>query len=162
MNFEEVSIMRNLGVIGALTENDKINTKTDIFSVHNPTHMRAIHRTFYGENRQHNIQHVCALVKTAKQIISTQFSEHNLHFQSMSISKEIAFRSSIQGCVRMWSALQSALKGLKALTITYKDDAATVTQLEIILNDIDDFLIITKEIVKAQRHDHSLQLVGPE
>tara|TARA_B100000482_G_scaffold189441_1_gene170894 strand:- start:7 stop:483 length:477 start_codon:yes stop_codon:yes gene_type:complete len=150
MDPENEKTLRNLGVISALTQNDKINTKDDFFTVCNPTSLRGITRYLYGETRDHNIQRIQNCVREAKNYISSTLHEIYVFDESdRSLMKQFKTSTQQQLCFRMINALKEAEVGLKALQITYKDDPTCLTQLDMLINEIIDFLSTTRQIAKC-------------
>ena len=150
MDHDNEKTLRNLGVISALTQNDKINTKDDYFTVYNPTSLRGITRFFYGEARDHNIQRIQTCVRDAKNYISSTLHEiHIIDDSESSLMKQFKTSTQQQNCFRMINALKDADNGLKALQITYKDDPTCLAQLDMLNNEILDFLSTTRQIAKS-------------
>jgi len=150
MDQENEKTLRNLGVISALTQNDKINTKDDFFTVYTPTSLRGLTRFFYGEAREHNIQRIQSCVRDAKQYISSTLHEIHIFDESeSSLMKKFKTSTQEQLCFRMISALKDSENGLKALQITYKDDPTCLAQLDMLVNEILDFLSTTRQIAQS-------------
>jgi hypothetical protein len=151
MNPENEKTLRNLGVLHALTQNDKLNTKDEIFIIYVPTTLRGITRFWYGETREHNIQKIQSCIRDAKLYISSTLNELNLIEKNSdgSVIKQLAVNTQSQLCLRMLSALKESETGLQSLQITYKDDATFTAQLDILLNEIHDFLTATSHIAQS-------------
>lgn len=150
LNSENEKTLRNLGVLSALTQNDKINTKEDIFSIYVPTSLRGLTRMLYGESRDHNISRIQNCARDAKQYISSILNEIDSSEEvDSSVMKRINNSTQTKMCNRMMNSLKDSVAGLSALQITYKDDASCVTQLEILINEINDFLQTTHHIAKT-------------
>tara|TARA_B100000945_G_C20414020_1_gene614182 strand:- start:710 stop:1261 length:552 start_codon:yes stop_codon:yes gene_type:complete len=140
-------ILRNLGVISALTQNDKINTKDELFSVYVPTTFRGLHRSYYGEGRELNIMKIQNCIRDAKNFISNTLSEikNGNGREEVSFMHRMNLASQNQLCTRMMDSLKNCQDGLSALQVTYKDDASICTQLVIMINEISDFLLTVKQ-----------------
>lgn len=149
MNPENERTLQNLGVIGAINMNDKVNTKDDAFTIYVPTTLRGITRYFYGESRIDNIKRMQSCIRDAKQYISSSLSEINTNNEVESLLKKINTSTHTRQCGRMMDALEESQKGLLSLKITYKDDATSSTQLDILINDINDFLMTARQVAKS-------------
>jgi hypothetical protein len=151
MNPENEKTLRNLGVLCALTQNDKMNTKEEIFIIYVPTALRGLARFWYGETREHNLQKIQACIRDAKQYISSTLNELNLIEKNNdgSVIKQISIKTQSQLCHRMLNALKESESGLRSLQITYKDDATFTAQLDILLHEIQDFLTTTDHVAKS-------------
>ena len=66
MQIETERTLRNLTVIGALHQNDKLITCNEVFAVHEPTSFRALYRWSYGENREGNLTRLQTVVRGAE------------------------------------------------------------------------------------------------
>tara|TARA_B110000008_G_C16939610_1_gene551906 strand:- start:933 stop:1424 length:492 start_codon:yes stop_codon:yes gene_type:complete len=146
MNQDNEKTLRNLAVIAALTQNDKINTKDDAFTIYVPTHLRGMTRMIYGETREHNIFRIQTCIREAKQYIQSRISEISNTSNDDTISKKFSMSIQTKQCTRMLHALKQSETGLKSLQITYKDDASYTAQLQILLDEISDFLTTTQNI----------------
>lgn len=150
MDPENEQTLRNLGILAAVSQNDKLNTKDDTFTIYVPTTWRAMTRFIYGEGREHNIMKIQACIRNAKKYIETNLNEiHNLEDSNPSFVKTITVSTQTQLCNRMIESLQGSLNGLMALMSTYKDDATATTKLTMMINEIQDFLNVTQRVTKA-------------
>lgn len=150
MNLESEKTLRNLGVISALTHNDKLNTKDEEFTVYVPTTLRGVTRFVYREGREQNIQRIQGCVRDAKQYISNAMHEiHNTHDSESSVMRQLSMSTQLQVCNRMIGALRDSIQGLQSLHVTYKDDPTSVSKLVILEHEIDDFLSTARHIASS-------------
>ena len=150
MNQEHERTLRNLGVIAALTQNDKINTKEDIFVIYVPTVLRGVTRFAYGESRDQNITRILSCIRDSKAYISSSISELSIiEDGDLTVLKRMTKETQHQHCSRMLTALEKSQCGLRALQITYKEDASCITQLNILLHEIEDFIATTRQVAQS-------------
>ena len=138
MDSEEERCYANIRVVAQLTQNDKICTKSDsLFSIHVPTTWRAVSRMYYGERRSQNIQHVRQAVYTG-----ITFAHKSLEEVQVLAQTPNRLRTNIVALkhLRMVEGLSAAKDGISNLLHTYRDDAATNSQISLILTEIEDFL----------------------
>lgn len=147
--------LRNLGVLSALSHNDKINTKDDYFTIYYPTTMRGFARCiYYGEGREHNIFKIGQCIRDAKAYITTCMNEIVTE-QTDDINPETNFmrklslNSKTQTCLRMITSLEKSITGITSLKITYKDDASCTSKLECLIHEVEDFLATTRSVVDS-------------
>ena len=142
--------LRNLGVVAALSQNDKINTQEDYFTIYSPTALRGFARLiYYREGREHNIVKISNCVRDAKAFITTCMNEiytENEDNTEVHFMRRLALNSKNQICNRMVSSLDKSQEGIKALKVTYKDDASCTSKLDCLLNEIQDFLTTTRSV----------------
>ena len=148
MQFETEKTLRNLSVLGALMQNDKINTEGEIFSIYVPTISRGLVRKFYGENRETNVTHIQEAVRHAKTFVSQTLSTQRPLADSF--NSKMFCNTQIQHSTRMIEAMNKAIKGLTHLIQTYRDDASISAKLDIICNEIQDFVNNIESIQEGQ------------
>jgi hypothetical protein len=138
----------NLHVLGALSQNDKLMTNEDFFDIYAPTTWRAVLRTWYGERRAQNVARIKHAVRAGITFASKSLEDTNALLDALSDAAKPpvggdAMRLRIAtGEVqhhRMLEALKRARGGLGNLLQTYRDDAALVSQLSLIIAEIEDF-----------------------
>jgi hypothetical protein len=138
----------NLHVLGALSQNDKLMTNEDAFDIYAPTTWRAMLRTWYGERRAQNVARVKHAVRAGVTFASKSLEDTNALLDALPDAAKPtvggdAMRLRIAtGAVqhhRMVDALKRARGGLGNLLQTYRDDAALVSQLELVIAEIEDF-----------------------
>ena len=138
-------VLLNLSVIGRMTENDKLNTSSPQFAIHQPTTLRSVYRYWYGESRDLCIQNVSACIHSAKKHI-----EFLMDDEPITICDDTSFSAVMQVVGRnnnlnhMMVALEESLNGLEKMEISYRGDAGTVAKLNILQWDAKNFLHATK------------------
>jgi hypothetical protein len=110
--------LANLIVIGTLSDNDKLRTASDLFYIYQPTTLRAIFRSMYGENRASDLSRI-------KEVVTSGL--------------ELAARYQGRAKMRMCQGLWMARAGLMRLRQTYQHDATTVAQIQMLIANVDDF-----------------------
>lgn len=137
----EIEIMlRNTNVVASVMPNDKLNTECPLFSVYVPTSTRGIWRLWCGEQREGNISKVQCCVRQA-----TAFIQSTMQTQvvSSTFNGRIKAAIDIQQCRRVMESLKGAIVGLDNLKQTYRDDVSIVAKINMIQNEIVDFLHAT-------------------
>jgi len=139
-------VLLNLSVIGRMTENDKLNTSSPQFVIHQPTTLRSVYRYWYGESRDLCIQNVSACIHSAKKHIEFLMDDE----PRVTICDDTPFSAVMQVVVRnnnlnhMMIALEESLNGLEKMEISYRGDAGTVAKLNLLQLDAKNFLHATK------------------
>lgn len=161
--------LNNLRILSALSHNDKLNTLQDQFDIYSPTSMRGLLRFWYGENRAQNVQRVRQTVRAGIAFASRSLEDANAMDEAATSSSspptyreaEVAERSAPSTALvsapapmdvmrlridtvalhhfRMLSALGGAASGLSNLLQTYRDDAASASQISLLIEEIGDF-----------------------
>lgn len=147
-------ILTNLYVLATLTHNDKLMTNGDIFCVYTPTTLRALFRGWYGEGRVHNLQRVrecvrggvrhaislyeeARLAQDACEKASSEMARPDVREEVLRFRVDTLWRQH----VRMCEALDGARVGISHLHQTYRDDAALVSHVLLIMRELDDFAV---------------------
>ena len=141
MQTETEKALKNLSILASLSQNDKLNTNEDIYTIYIPTSVRGMVRFWYSEKRSSNIVKIHETVRTAtkfvRQII-TECENENFNYQ-----KELK----LQQCKRMVQSIIKSTKGLENLKQTYRDDHAITVNIQLIIDEIEDFItLINKNI----------------
>lgn len=164
MNSDAERTLNNLHVLAALSHNDKLMTNDDLFDIYTPTSMRGIVRMWYGENRGQNVQRVRSAIRMAIGFATTSFDEVNAMLRSEGLEHDgmrLRVDTTAIQYFRMIHALTEARAGLHNLQQTYRDDAASVSQIGILMTEIDDFVNVMKNHSRSldqrcQQVTHSL------
>ena len=132
-------ILQNLHVLSTVSHNDKLMTNDYYFNVYQPTTLRGAFRMFYRENREQNVSHIRSLVQTAIRAATHAREEANeLAGRNMKIRAAFSALKS----QRLLEALTASCSGLENLMTTYRDDAALMSQMRIIVQEIRDYCAI--------------------
>jgi len=151
MQSETERALRNLTILGSISHNDKVNTNDETFSIYVPTALRGLWRTWYSEKRCSNSQKIQDTVRAGISFVQ------NTSQELMTETIESYSKANKQKqCVRIFHSLEKSKFGLNNLQQTYRDDTAMHTQIQIIMNEIDDFV----SIVSLQPHMHFLLLTS--
>lgn len=140
MQSETERALRNLTILGSISHNDKINTNDETFSIYVPTALRGLVRTWYAEKRCSNCQKIQDTVRAGIAFVQTT-SQELLVETCETYSKA----NKQKQCVRIFHSLEKSKLGLNNLQQTYRDDTTMHTQLQIIMDEIDDFVSIVSQ-----------------
>lgn len=158
MQSEAERTLNNLRVLAALSHNDKLMTNDDAFDIHVPTTLRALIRTWYGERRGQNVQRIRQTLRAAMQFASKTLEESNSMLRTHT-NDDAAMKCRLDTMVlqhfRMVDALTKAKQGLLNLIQTYREDAALSSQIELLTEEVDDFMRV------VQPHTKRLLLTTP-
>ncbi len=143
--------LRNLGVMAAVKQNDKLITEAEFFTIYTPTTFRAMWRMFYyKENREQNIMRVTECMRNARVFITSVLSEYGNSNEEQRTNDTIAIRlhraTQVQTCARMAQALSESLSGLDNLCETYVDDAAIMVKIRQLKQENIDFIESTRKV----------------
>lgn len=127
----DADLARQLKVIAQIKENDKISVDNGTIRIDPPTHLQSFRRFFYGDNRDRSLTVV-------QEVINCMFAriQHHMHPVGDDDGGPGPCRLSRRGL----EALSQATRGLKNLEATYADDARTISVIQQLLEDIEDFI----------------------
>lgn len=160
MNADAERTLTNLNVIAVVSQNDKLMTNEDQFDIYTPTSLRGLVRAWYGERRNQNMQRVRTTVRAAMTFASAYLDD------AASLSGEAAHNEGVrirmETCVlyhiRMCDALKRCTTGLTNMQQTYRDDAATASQLSNLAVEINDYLQVIQPYYRNVRERRSSPL----
>lgn len=140
--------LRNLGVLAALRQNDKLLTEGEFFTVYTPTTLRALYRTIYRESREQNMLRVTSCLRNARTFVTSVVSEYapTENIVTDSISVRLHRHAQIQLCARVLTSLSDSLQGLDNLCETYNDDAAMLVKIRQLKDEVVDFLHTSRKV----------------
>jgi|TARA_E500000178_G_scaffold340351_1_gene382948 hypothetical protein len=166
--------LNNLNILAVLSQNDKLLTNDDTFDIHAPTTMRAMYRFWSGEKRSTNIQRVRICVRSAKDYIWRSLEEVNamgstscppspesstngdFHLITPDSTMHLKLKTTLMQHLRMSDALKRSQKGIHNLLQTYRDDPALTSQVQVIVDEISDFLAVTDQQSVALRRRYGV------
>ena len=140
MQTETERILRNLSILGSISQNDKVNTNADTFAIYVPTVMRGLARMWYGEARHCNILRIQETVRNATGIVREYMVD--IHRMEGDNKQDFTRAMRQKQCNRIVRALEDAMKGLVNLQQTYRDDITMHSQISLLVSEIEDFLSI--------------------
>lgn len=146
MQSETERTFRNLRVISSLKQNDKLITESSIFEIHPPTMTRSMYRIWKSENREENLNKILACVREAKNFIEKTISTTE---QSESFQGKLALITQDRLSKRMLAAVEEVIPGLINFCVTYKDDAGILAKIDLIIEEIKDFVTATKTLIQS-------------
>ena len=121
----DVEILQNLRTVATLQSNQKLSTTGAVFTVHDTGgFVTSLWRSWYGEDRGGNVARVQTLFALA-----------------MLRCENLALRGTDAALhTRIMNAMREAVVGLERLALTYRDDVAVVSQLTVIMHDVEAFV----------------------
>ena len=146
MQSETERTFRNLKVISSLKQNDKLITESSIFEIHPPTMTRSMYRIWKSENREENLNKILACVREAKNFIEKTISTSE---QSESFQGRLFLITQERLSKRMLMAVEEVIPGLTNFSVTYKDDAGILAKIDLIIEEIRDFVSATKTLMES-------------
>lgn len=167
----------NLHVLAVLSQNDKLLTNGDTFDIYSPTTLRAVWRFWHGEGRAANVQRVRICVRAAMDFVSkfmedttalaksadgnvSPSTEVTTYVLTVPDSAQVRIETVAMQHVRMLTALRSALGGLRNLLQTYRDDPALASQINLIINEVNDFVNVMEPHSVALRRRYVVHAVS--
>lgn len=145
--------LNNLHVLGALSHNDKLMTNEDAFDIYAPTSLRGLLRMWYAEGRVANIARIRQCVRSAINFATKALEDTNAMLDSSQTtspqshtSQQMKIRVDTLAVhhIRMLDALSRAKHGLHNLLQTYREDAASASQIQLLVEEIDDYIAVTQ------------------
>lgn len=124
----------NLTVLASVKQNDKICTTSGCLHADPPTSYRSIVRRWYGEARTENMVAVEDVVHRSINLIQSG--------SAVPVSEHVRCQHE-----RLLTALQSATQGMRNLLDTYSEDRTHAARLVLLINEVNDFLICTRNQV---------------
>lgn len=166
MSTDTDKVLRNLGVIAALKQNDKLLTEGEFFAVYVPTVMRGVLRFAWGETRELNIKRIGETIDRAKTFVTSTMAEHShmspgdaqvlAEDSAGSMQMRLYRRTQVQQCTRVIQSLSEINSGLDNLVETYRDDAGLVVRLRNIKQEVNDFVETTQFVGRSSPVIHRL------
>jgi hypothetical protein len=138
--------LNNLHVLGALSHNDKLMTNDDTFDIYAPTSLRGVFRMWHGERRVTNIGRIRQCVRSAITFSCKSLEDTtalmNSSPSSPTQSEQMKLRVDTHAMqhLRMLDGLNRAKGGLHNLLQTYREDAASASQVQLLMEEIEDFI----------------------
>ena len=153
----ETCTLNNLHVLSAMCHNDKLMTNNDMFNIYSPTTCRGLLRTWYGEDRSHNIRRIRQTVDDGIAACSKLLQETNFMLESpLPRDDQLCLRidSMAMRHIRMCDGVCKAKEGLQNMLQTYRDDAGFASQLQLIVLEIGDFENVMNPHTQKLRSRH--------
>ena len=117
------TVLQNLIVLSRVEVNDKLVSDGVHLSIRPPTYTRSLFRYWYNETRQSNIEAL-----------------HSLLSAAINLAELLHLQRNAEGSARVVSALHPAVRGLRNLLETYRDDIDACSRLTMLVQDTDRFL----------------------
>jgi hypothetical protein len=148
MDADSERTLTNLHIVAALSHNDKLMTNEDSFDIYSPTSFRGLFRSWYGERRFANITKIRQCVRSAIQFASKSLDDAFFLIDSANPqSEQTLFRiqTLLLQHTRMLDGLSRSRVGLANIIQTYRDDSASSSQVQLIIEEIEGFLNLMKQ-----------------
>lgn len=151
-------VLRNLGVLSAVKQNDKLLTEGEYFAIYVPTVMRGLVRMAYGESRETNVKRISDCIAKARDYVTGTLTEHSTDqdVQQGSVQIKLYRHSQVQQCSRVINALSEINTGLDNLVETYREDAGLVVRIRQIKAEVNDFVESTQMVGRSSPVIHRL------
>lgn len=149
-------IITQLKVIAQIKERDKLCVCGNHLTIDSPHHLQCVSRFMYRNNREKSIDCISYIIYRAiahlrdlKESIDIKFKKHDEENTNPTSDKmkniceheedgkQIQYTKLVN---RGQAALENAKMGIYNLSTTYADDAVTISNLEYIIENIQDFL----------------------
>lgn len=149
MQADQERTLSNLHILGALSHNDKLMTNEDYFDIYSPTSFRGLYRSIYGERRASNISRICQTVRSGINFAQNTLEEATTLMESPLPAnctsqergkKDLRVQTARMRHLMMCNALSKAKAGLENLMQTYVGDSASVSQVQLVVHEIDLFI----------------------
>lgn len=138
-------ILVNLRVISKIKPQDKIDVWDARIYVVTPTYLRSLKRLLCRQNRQTSIDFIRKIINDSIEfsnaLMNAKRQEHNSTTQSKSFVTEYNDNISWSNECNLRDLFEELTKcknGLENLKVTYDDDATSVSQIEVISNNINN------------------------
>lgn len=143
MDSETERALKNLLVLTEMTHNDKLMTNGDCFYIYTPTSLRGFVRYWSGEDRLHNIERIRQTIHSAFACVQTSIPTiSRVSTSPKSKVSRVQDGIAVLKHLRIVKALAASRIGLRNMLQTYHNDATIKTQLQIIIDEVEDFLTV--------------------
>lgn len=119
MNVTE--ILLSLDVVSQVGINDKLITEGANFNIRTNTYMRAVTRWWYDEGRMKNYESLKLLFGSA-----------------LNLAELLLLKSEVTSAMRVAGAIRPALRGVRNMSQTYRDDVDVYAKFNRLCRDVDD------------------------
>ena len=139
-------LVLNLTTICKLREGDKLSVYYGRFHISQNGWLRGIKRYVTGQNRNDTLQYIQTTVsyslsyaKSITNNINKQCNESGCIYELLDIEKR-------EELVKLYNTFMLTIKGLQELSNSYIDDRTCLSQIDVISNNISNFLEDCKEM----------------
>lgn len=137
-------VLQSLKVVGNLKENNRLSTRRDEFIIEN-TFLESAWRWLYSESRMSNLDSLEKLFHLAQDIYKTMYQQKTqLDLETLTLESPCFSQTDHQSLTlnlhRLAEAIIKALSGARTFKQTYKNDANTKARIEILIEQMMDFL----------------------
>jgi hypothetical protein len=162
MQHENELTLRNMSVIAALAQNDKLMTDTEPFTVYMPTTVRGLVRFWYREARASNVAKIQSCIRFAKAFITSTLGDYSSGVpDNEPFSAQVSHQETLQFCLRMLDTLRRCVTGLTNLKQTYRDDITTGCMLQSLIDEIDGYVATTDNVMQSRAFASRMPMVQP-
>ena len=153
MQSETERTFRNLKVIASLKQNEKLITEGPIFEIHPPTMGRSLWRVWRSEGRERNFDKIQCCIREAKNFIEKTVASTE---QSDTFCGQLHLITQAKLSQRVMLAMEDAIPGLDNVAVTYREDAGVLAKIDLIKEEINDFIIATRSILARSQVSNQL------
>ena len=134
MNVTEVLL--NLDVVSQVGINDKLVTEGPNFNIRSNSYTRALMRWWYDEGRMKNYEALRSLFGNA-----------------LNLSELLILKKDTESARRVLVAITPALRGVRNLSQTYRDDVDVFAKFTRLVKDVEDNLRkLSRQLPEAETH----------
>ena len=147
------SLLSSLQTIGSIKEYDKISINNDTIILDEPTMFQGIRRYLYGDSREETITRFNNIITNMFKYIDNMLINPNNRNISYEINDSLNIshvkNTNTDSLNKIVTNMQSAIKGIQNLKITYIGDETINSKLDLIITKLDNRLNkINKFILK--------------
>jgi hypothetical protein len=135
--------LTNLKILGKLKSNNKLNYDENKFSIDEWTYSQPLRRWWSQESRSNTLTHLISFIENLFKVIDSIYSsefnkEENVNGYYPNVDTAMIFKEENSNILLQFvNEIGNAINGLNNLKHTYKNDTATVSSLEIIIERLD-------------------------
>jgi len=143
------NILINLNILSKIKPYDKIYiNKNNLITIEYNTIFQGIFRFIYNNGREKNITNLNAFYNSVFDVVDDILNSHYLQSQNIIDVDNDEFIKVFTNLQKINFYLESSLEGLNNLRKTYQTDIVSDSKIEIIINNIDSYLIKMKKKIE--------------
>ena len=135
------TILLNLKILGKIEKNGRVSRSQDgIISIEEESHILFLKRMYNGNNRQKSLKEINNIVTSATEKISDLLNSKFLHNEGFNTEKNLC----LQKVKLLYSELSNCTVGITNLKTTYQRDPQIISEIDLLLNKIEDIVLNTE------------------
>jgi hypothetical protein len=135
------TILLNLKILGKIEKNGRVSRSQDgIISIEEESHMLFIKRMYNGNNRQKSLKEINNIVNSATEKISDLLNSKYLYNEGFNVEKTLC----LQKVKLLYNELSNSTVGITNLKTTYQRDPQIISEIDLLLNKIEDIVLNTE------------------